>query len=90
MDGGCGVGGRGDERGSVRVSVLLGITCMAAEQHDKNRANDCPPHLLPRFLFFLFLFFPFLFLVCFTSYFVFSIAVLPHSPGVLYYHLLLR
>ena len=35
------------------------------------------------FLFFL--------LVCFTSYFVFScIAVLPHSPGVVYYHLLLR
>ena len=28
--------------------------------------------------------------VCFTSYFVFSIAVLPHSPGVVYYHLLLR
>ena len=33
----------------------------------------------------------FLFLVvCFTSYFLFSIAVLPHSPGVVYYHLLLR
>ena len=33
----------------------------------------------------------FLFLiVCFTSYFVFSIAALPHSPGVVYYHLLLR
>ena len=29
-------------------------------------------------------------LVCFTSYFVFSIAVLPHSPGVMYHHLLLR
>ena len=28
--------------------------------------------------------------MCFTSYFVFSIAVLPHSPGVVYYHLLLR
>ena len=28
--------------------------------------------------------------VCFTSYFVFSIAVLQHSPGVVYYHLLLR
>ena len=28
--------------------------------------------------------------VCFTSYFVFSVAVLPHSPGVVYYHLLLR
>ena len=29
---------------------------------------------------------------CFTSYFVFSIyiAVLPHTPGVVYYHLLLR
>ena len=29
-------------------------------------------------------------IVCFTSYFVFCIAVLPHSPGVVYYHLLLR
>ena len=29
-------------------------------------------------------------IVCFTSYFLFSIAVLPHSPGVVYYHLLLR
>ena len=32
---------------------------------------------------------PFFFFVCFTSYFMFSIAVLPHSPGVVYYHLLL-
>ena len=39
----------------------------------------------------LFFFFFFFFLiVCFTSYFVFSIAVLPHNPGVVYYHLLLR
>ena len=29
-------------------------------------------------------------IVCFTSYFVFSVAVLPRSPGVVYYHLLLR
>ena len=29
-------------------------------------------------------------IVCFTSYFVFSIAILPHSPGVVYYNLLLR
>ena len=27
---------------------------------------------------------------CFTSYFVFSMAVLPHIPGVVYYHVLLR
>ena len=27
-------------------------------------------------------------IVCFTSYFVFSIAVLPHSHRVVYYHLL--
>ena len=32
----------------------------------------------------------FFLIVCFTSYFVFSIAVLPHSPGVVYYHLLMR
>ena len=37
-----------------------------------------------RFFYFFFL------IVCFTGYFVFSIAVLPHSPGVVYYHLLLR
>ena len=36
-------------------------------------------------------FFDFFLIVCFTSYFVFScIAVLPHSPGEVYYHLLLR
>ena len=35
-------------------------------------------------------FFFFFLIVCFTSYFVFSIVVLPHSPGVVYYHLLLR
>ena len=33
-------------------------------------------------------FFPLI--VCFTSYFVFSIAVLPHSPGEVHCHLLLR
>ena len=32
----------------------------------------------------------FFLIVCFTSYFMFSIAVLPHRPGVVYYHLLLR
>ena len=32
----------------------------------------------------------FFLIVCFTCYFVFRIAVLPHSPGVVYYHLLLR
>ena len=40
---------------------------------------------------FLLLFFSFFFsIVCFTSYFVFSIAVLPHSPEVVHYHLLFR
>ena len=47
-----------------------------------------------RFIFyFFFFFFFFLYLsACFTSYryFVFSIAVLPHSPGVVNCHLLLR
>ena len=32
----------------------------------------------------------FFFFVCFISFFVFRIADLPHSPGVVYYHLLLR
>ena len=40
--------------------------------------------------YFFFFFFFFYKILCFTSYFVFSIAVLPHSPGVVYYHLLLR
>ena len=31
-----------------------------------------------------------LLIVCSTSYFMFSIAVLPHSPGEVYHHLLLR
>ena len=31
-----------------------------------------------------------LLIVCLTSYFMFSIEVLPHSPGVVYHHLLLR
>ena len=35
-------------------------------------------------------FFSFFFIVSFTSYFVYSIDVFPHSPGVVYYHLLLR
>ena len=29
-------------------------------------------------------------IIYFTSYFLFSITVLPHSTGVVYYHLLLR
>ena len=37
-----------------------------------------------------YMFFCVFFIVCFTSYFMFSIAVLPHSPGVVYYHPLLR
>ena len=39
---------------------------------------------------YFFFFFFFFLIVCFTSYFMFSIAVLPYSPGVVYYHLLLR
>ena len=35
-------------------------------------------------------FFIFFIIVCFTSNCVFSIAVFPHSPGVVDYHLLLR
>ena len=38
----------------------------------------------------LYIYIYFFLIVCFTSYFVSSIAVLPHSPGVVYYHLLLR
>ena len=42
------------------------------------------------FVFVVVVFLLFFYIVCFTSYFVFSIAVLPQSPGVVYYHLLLR
>ena len=42
-------------------------------------APNCVWSLAPAFLF-----------VCFTRYLVFRIAVLPHRPGVVYYHLLLR
>ena len=45
--------------------------------------STCHTHLV----YFSFLFFLY---VCFTRYLVFSIAVLPHRPGVVYYHLLLR
>ena len=38
----------------------------------------------------VFFFFFFFLFVCFTRYLVFRIAVLPHRPGVVYYHLLLR
>ena len=36
-----------------------------------------------------FFFIFFFYFVCLTGYFVFSIAVLPHSPGVVYFHLIL-
>ena len=43
--------------------------------------NDMGTWLCIQFLFLI---------VCLTRYPVFSIAVLPHSPGVVYYRLLLR
>ena len=46
------------------------------------------PHILENSKAWLMSFFSLI--VCFTSYFVLSKAVLPHSPGVVYYHLLLR
>ena len=48
------------------------------------------PTAIPETIIFVDSLFFFFLIVCFTSYFVFSIAVLPHSPGVVYYHLLLR
>ena len=39
---------------------------------------------------YIYIFFLSFLVVHFTCYFVFSIAVLPHSTGVVYYHLLLR
>ena len=53
----------------------------------KKRIVSCP---FSSFVFPFGCFFFFFFIVCFTSYFMFSTAVLPHSPGVVYYHLLLR
>ena len=51
--------------------------------HSASNGIHAPTMVLASFFFFLLI-------VCFTSYFLFSIAVLPHSPGVVYYHLLLR
>ena len=48
-------------------------------QSDNRQADHC-----------VYMFFGVFLIVCFTSYFVFSRAVLPHSPVVVYYHLLLR
>ena len=71
------------------IQFYIGIKVFFSKRRKsyKSRKNGIPvlTHLTPlMLLFFLFL------IVCFTSYFVFSIAVLPHSPGVVYYHLLLR
>ena len=44
--------------------------------------------LRPRCVYIYFFFF--FLIVCFTSYFMFCIEVLPHCPGVVNYHLLLR
>ena len=55
-------------------------------RHEAARAGEGDSTTRGGSRFFLFVFL----IVCFTSYFVFSIAVLPHSPGVVYYHLLLR
>ena len=67
----------GKELQSVRVSTQMS-TC----EH-----SLC--HHLGAFCGHQFFFNFFFLIVCFTSYFVFSIAVLPHHPGVVYYHLLL-
>ena len=54
-------------------------------------ASEAKLHVIIRTKAQRFFFFFFFLIVYFTSYFVFScIAVLPHSPGVVYYHLLLR
>ena len=58
--------------------LALGPRVGLDHQHD---AFTLP---IPTFFLFFFL------IVCFTRYFVFSMAVLPHSHGVVYYHLLLR
>ena len=47
-------------------------------------SSSCTHHPVVIYIYIYFL------IVCFTSYFVFRIAVLPHSPGVVYYNLLLR
>ena len=69
--------------------VKLSVNCLQLEQVisckyrkivvEKGQADHLPCDFFLSFV-----------IVCFTSYFVFSIAVLPHSPGVVYYHLLLR
>ena len=57
------------------------------QMHSWNQHLHATIHIIEIVFFFFFFFL----IVCFTSYFVFSsIAVLLHSPGVVYYHLLLR
>ena len=58
------------------ISFKMGL--VSNLQHEDKRSKSHPPQA------------SFVLIVCFTSYFVFSIAILPHSPGVVYYHLLLR
>ena len=50
----------------------------------------CSIDLCPEDRLFVLFFVSLIFFLCFPSYFVFSVAVLPHSPGVVYYHLLSR
>ena len=59
--------------------VMIHIVDFIHEAPDTGRAK-----YLRDLLFSIFL------IVCFTRYFLFRIAVLPHSPGVVYYHLLLE
>ena len=60
--------------------------CLCFSLHTGARSEDYK--FRPQVVFFYFFYF---LIVCFTSYLVFScIAVLPHSAGVVYYHLLLR
>ena len=61
---------------------LMLTTCIKIDPFpETNNDNNL---LLPSFFFIVCL------IVCFTSYIVFRIAVFPHCPGVVYYHLLLR
>ena len=79
----------GNNDNVVRYNGIYGCNSKSGElvevsvSTDSNSVNDTYNDS-NTYIFFYFIF------VCFTRYLVFRIAVLPHRPGVVYYHVLLR
>ena len=67
----------------ARVGCELWGSRAIGEYTSRQEENVRSKRKVSRQMFFFFFFF---LILCFTSYFMFSIAVLPHIPGVVYYH----